>query len=510
MNEKTFKRSKLAEWCIVLVFVGFLAYLPSFFGGFIWDDEDFVYANTYVKELRIEKLFTQNAIAGRGKLSNYYRPIQESLYAGVHAVFGFAPVAYHAVNIIFHILATITAFIFLMMVTGALLPSFFTAIIFLIHPIQTESVSYISGLSDSLYVFFGFLSLIFLIRRLPGRKWYAFSIFFFLLSLLSKETGLVFLPILVGALLFLDKRFMVKKLIPYCFLTVVYVVLHFKFMNELNMALVWGNSAYAHSMFVRLLTFSGTQLLSYSLFVFPKSLFMEHDYSIVIINNIVSWQVILFILINIAILLLLYRSYKKNKVFRLHMFFFTSYYFALFPYMGFVLINGIYYEHFLYLPILFFFALILYVPLKNYRVIYIGVLISFCVGLIVRSYIRQFEWIDAVRFYRQTLSHAQKSIQIRNGLAMELVSRGQTQEGVNEYIKAIEIDPTIPNLYHNLANVYLERGDTKTATQYYRRAIAVDPTFYYSYVELLQIYKNTNDMVNYKEILTKYQTVSVR
>ena len=63
----TYLMHRIKELAIILIIIGFLAYLPSFFGGFVWDDEDFVYANTYVKEFQINKFWSENAIAGRGK-----------------------------------------------------------------------------------------------------------------------------------------------------------------------------------------------------------------------------------------------------------------------------------------------------------------------------------------------------------------------------------------------------------------------------------------------------------
>ena len=60
---------RIKEYIVILVLVGFFAYLPSLFGTFILDDEDFVYANTYVQNMQLDKFWTENAIAGREKIS---------------------------------------------------------------------------------------------------------------------------------------------------------------------------------------------------------------------------------------------------------------------------------------------------------------------------------------------------------------------------------------------------------------------------------------------------------
>ena len=121
---------RLKELAVILIIIGFLAYLPSLFGGFVWDDEDFVYANTYVKEFQINKFWSENAIAGRGKNSNYYRPIQFSMYALIYKIAGPNPFVFHAVGIALHIAAAVLVLIVITIITDTTIISFFTALFF--------------------------------------------------------------------------------------------------------------------------------------------------------------------------------------------------------------------------------------------------------------------------------------------------------------------------------------------------------------------------------------------
>jgi len=145
---------KTKELVIILVLIGLLAYLPSLFGGFLGDDEDFVTKNAYVKELRISRFFTENAIAGAGKTSNYYRPLQFSLYSLLYRLAGPSPVLFHSASLLLHTAAAILAFLWLLRITGKRRFAFLASLLFLLHPVQTESVSYISGISDPLYAAF--------------------------------------------------------------------------------------------------------------------------------------------------------------------------------------------------------------------------------------------------------------------------------------------------------------------------------------------------------------------
>ena len=504
---------------LILFFVGFLLYIPSLFGTFVWDDEDFVYANQYVKDFRVDKFFTESVTAGRGKLSNYFRPVQAFVYATVHLFFGFTPFWFHLTSILVHIAAAITIFYFLILLTKVRGPSFIVALLFLVHPVQTEAVSYISGLSDSLYVLFGFLCLIFIIRAKRTETTvqnYLVSYSFFLLCLLSKETGIIFLG-LVLLLVFLpslekslEKKASLKEaflnsknyrfILPYFVITVTYLLFHFNKINAVNMKAAWGESSpYVNSVSIRLASFIQNLPTYFSLLVFPKDLFMERDYTIKIANNYLP-QILIFLGLNLGFVGLLSRIIKKTGDRFGLLFFYFAFWISFIPYSGLVLINGIFYEHFLYLPLVWFFAFWIFISALALRqrnsktitrisVIALGAII---IGLSLRNIARQMEWNDSVRFYEQTRKHAPGSIRIINGLGMAYSERGNLNKAIQIYSDGIKRFVNVPNLYHNLANAYLTLGDDTNAEKYYLKALEVDPNFYFSVQSLAQLYSLTN------------------
>lgn len=496
---------------LILLVVGFLLYLPSLFGPFLWDDEDFVYANQYVKEFRIDKFFTDSQTAGRGKLSNYYRPIPQIAYATTHAIFGFNPFWFHLLNVAVHIGAACAIFYFFKLLLGEQGARFqfsraqpdpaeggsrarenesssrialLISLVFLIHPVQTEAVSYISGLSDPLFVLFGFLSLIFFLKN---KIWWSLS--FFALCLLSKETGLVFLPLIV----LLNP----KRSIPSLLTAICYLWYHFTFINSFDIKAAWGNNPYANSIIVRLLTFIQNLFLYVQLLIFPKDLFMERDFTIPIQTNFLNVYFLVFILFNSIFFFLI----RKSKIL---LFCFFAFYISFIPYMGIVLINGIFYEHFLYLPLVFFFAF--WIILATHARTLLAkavpktqfgnrpallVLLVLLVLLSLRTLSREFDWNDSIRFYSQTLKHAPKSIRIINGLGMAYAEKGDFDSALRQYSFGIRVNPKVPNLYHNLANIYAAEGKIDLAEKNYLKALEVDPNFFYSKqaLDLLKRYR---------------------
>ncbi len=471
---------------VLIALVGFLLYFPSLFGPFLWDDEDFVYANKYVESFQIDKFFTECATCGRGKLSNYFRPVPEIIYATTHTSFGFNPFWFHFVNILVHIGAAMAVFAFfknlLERQVASQLGAFLISLFFLVHPVQTEAVSYISGLSDPLFVLFGLLALIYF----PKPK----SLLFFALSLLSKESGLVFLP-----LLFLLHPS--KKIWPYFLMATIYLWFHFTQINQFNVAAAWGNNLYRQSIVVRLLTFVKNLYTYIGLLLFPKDLFMERDYSIQIQTQILNPSLILSLVLFPTIFYLV----RKSKTLA---FCFLAFFISFLPYTGLVLINGIFYEHFLYLPLVFFFGFLVFTlsPFLHRRFIALAI-VTALILLGLRNVARQFDWSEPVRFYSQTLVHAPQSLRIINGLGIAYADRGDLSNAIKTYQQGIALNPKVPNLYHNLANAYLASGELKLAEENYLKAIEVDENFFFSYQALVSLYRQTGQEDKATRIMTK-------
>lgn len=127
-----------------------------------------------------------------------------------YAVGGLDVFGFHAVNTAIHIINSSLVF-FLLLSTFALLGfatararfiSFFSALIFALHPVQTQAVTYIVQRMESLSAMFFLLSLLLFVRgslsTAPGRRWfyYALTGACYVLSFYSKETAIT-LPAVV-------------------------------------------------------------------------------------------------------------------------------------------------------------------------------------------------------------------------------------------------------------------------------------------------------------------------
>ncbi len=148
------------------------------------------------------------------------------------------PVVFHMANVLLHGMTAVMVFWLLMSVferrtklpaeaeTQAgrdVLPAFFGALVFALHPVQVETVGWVSGTKDLLC---GLLSVIALLMYVRSRYW--MGMLFFVLAMLSKPTAVV-LPLMAGVIgvLLLDRplRRTVIVLIPWGLLMIPCMVL---------------------------------------------------------------------------------------------------------------------------------------------------------------------------------------------------------------------------------------------------------------------------------------------
>jgi tetratricopeptide (TPR) repeat protein len=173
---------------VVAVYWGTLSH------GFIWDDDLHVYTNPrIIGPQGIWEIWTTAA-------ANYFPLVLTNFWAQ-HALWGLAPAGYHAVTIACHALGAVLLWrvLLALRVPGAWLG----AALWALHPVQVESVAWISELKNTQSGIFFLLSILFFVRWLdsgPGAgpgKLYAGALLAALLALLSKPST-VTLPVVLA------------------------------------------------------------------------------------------------------------------------------------------------------------------------------------------------------------------------------------------------------------------------------------------------------------------------
>lgn len=175
--------------CLVVVTLG--AYLGAFRGDFQYDDFSAILNNPHLERW---STFV-------GHLDHMVRPVLHGSFFVDRFLYGNNPAGYHLLNLLLHLGSGLLLYgVLCHAVTEETkhIP-FWTAMVFLTHPICTETITYISGRASGLMAFWYLLALFLYIReseephgRLNGRFYRAGALFCFVLSVASKEPAVTF------------------------------------------------------------------------------------------------------------------------------------------------------------------------------------------------------------------------------------------------------------------------------------------------------------------------------
>lgn len=205
---------------LLIAFLAVLIYLPCLDNSFVnWDDPDYVYENIHIRSLDskfLKWMFTTF------RMQNWH-PMTWLSHGIDYAMWGLNPTGHHLTSVILHALNTFLVVIIAMRLltevslkrSVSLLPNQYdkellftasvTGLLFALHPIHVESVAWVSERKDVLFAFFSLLSILSYLSYTSSVQkkkalLYILSQLFFILALMSKPMA-VTLP---GVLLILD------------------------------------------------------------------------------------------------------------------------------------------------------------------------------------------------------------------------------------------------------------------------------------------------------------------
>lgn len=526
MEQPHLLKKPFSNYLVVLLFIiiGFLLYVNTFLNQMFWDDDDFVLNNQFIKNWRyFSKLFSENVIAGASLLSNYWRPILLSVFSLEWHLWQEWVPGYHFINTSFHIADAILLFFILFYIFKNRWLAIFTALVFLVHPLQTEAVTYVSGLGDSLSVFFIFLGFLFYLKfRISGKLLFKSGLYFlsllmYILALMSKETAIIMPALLLIAdfffcgqdekISFRDKLKKIGKAIwPFFVLAGIYILLRATILNFINTFNLYNEeNIFTSNFYVRLFTFFRILTVYFGLLFWPFNLHMERSVEIATSLNSVSVIFGGFIFLGLLIL-----AFTKFKRFPILSFGILWFFIGLAPTSNLLIpINGLLYEHWLYLPLIGIFLILIWLgqflgKRYNLQKILLGISIIFLIFFSFLTIDRNKDWRDPITFYNQTLKYAPNSYRIINNLGMAYNEKGDYEQAEKTYQKAINLDPANSVAYHNLGNTYQKTGKINLAIENFKTAILLNPKFIFSYNALVKLYLENKNYQEARKVLENY------
>jgi len=222
LKQVVFKKLNNFLLVVFLILVTALVYLPSLKNDFVWDDYYVIVVNSFIKSWKnFSLIFTPNYFTpiqeldslrietGSGEVT--YRPVVTISYFLDYGVWKLNPFGYHFTSLLLHLANVGLLFLLIQFLLKNRYLAFLSALIFALHPVNTEAVDVISFREDLLVFLFLISSFILFIKKdyskgIKKNLASVSSVGLFLCALFSKENALVF-----PMLLFLYDFFFVFK-----------------------------------------------------------------------------------------------------------------------------------------------------------------------------------------------------------------------------------------------------------------------------------------------------------
>lgn len=480
---------------LILTTLVLLSYINCLNNAFLSDDLPSIVNNPYVGNLTYS--LSQNPFGF----------IRLTLYWTAFHINGLNPVFFRLINIFLH-LGNIYLLYFIISLLAQKRIAFFATAIFAIHPLLTESITWISGGGYPQYTFFFLLSFLFYILSNKNRSYFIFSIIFYFLSAVSNHAMSASIILIYPLYEFAFGNFKKNwiKTVPFILICCIFLIRIFYYLPERENTLqsVHYQERGVDNIFV-LVPIAITSYLN--LIFYPKDLTLYHS-ELALSQAAFSLSALEFI----AFIGIIIFAFKKDR----KLFFWLALFFiSLLPTLTPFRLNWVVAERYVYLgsigiivPLVIFLDKIFFK--KGLKSSFYIILTLIIMLLSVRTIIRNIDWKNEDNLWIATGKTSPSSPNTHNNLGDVYGRNGDKQAALREFQKAIEIKPNYADAYHNLANTYREIGQMDKALENYQKASRYNPNLWQSYQNMAAIYFNEKQynkaLENMQKAINAYPT----
>lgn len=469
---------------VLMGIVTFVLYYPSLYYGYIsLDDHWYIVNNPYVKDLSLRGVYNLFFV---DRTDLHYHPVAFLSYMLDYQLFGLNSVGYKAHNLLLHIACGGMIYLFLIKLTRNSFVSFFVAFIFLIHPVNMESVVWVACRRQSLFFFYFLLSCYFYLiscLRTSKRSVYFFiAVVFGIISTLAKTSGIVF-PFIFVLIYFLTKQKLSRELF-FQFLLTIPIMVFFVIVNQAADERNYLKRDFDYSLIEHFIM-AGYSYSFYwfkALIAYPLAVFYpapsEH-------LAFLPSKYYLFFLCSVIILYVMWYHFRRKQY--LHFFAITYFSICIGPTLNLMfyplgdlpmLVANRYFYH-SSLGILLYFMLHIDRFLKDkysykYSLMY---LITICFFILFRIQIPA--WENSISLFENTVYHY-PSEEFYYRLAIEYAEEGDMESAFNNIDQGDQLNTDIWinnawDYYYQRGEIYFEKGDYERALKDIKTALSKNP-----------------------------------
>jgi protein O-mannosyl-transferase len=470
--------------CLLLILFCFAVHGPVLHGRFIWDDQTLIVRNPLIKSpLLLVENFRHFLFADG--LSSHYRPIQSISFLLDYFLWKNNTLGFHLTNVLLHLGSAILLYFLLRRLLPRLRSpsswrpreSFQTAtalliaLVWVVHPVHSAAVDYISGRADSLAFLFATGGWLLFLRGSESPRRSTRCILYFVaaisgeLALLSREIALIWFVLFAGYLGFLARTLTRQQRLRalLCCLGLAGVYLSLRQLPELRSGPMPHSSWSLDTRVMLMLRAMGDYA---RLMFWPANLHMERT----VFGNGCSANAgeLNALAFGGAALLVAFGCgcWRPGRGRALRILGATWFLLAILPVSNLVELNATVAEHWLYLPsvgfLLFLAGCVAELNDRHQRFAVVFV----CAGIFAasgRGFVRSGDWADPETFYRRTLAAGGNSIRLRTNLVQILFQRGDRELAKTEYRTMLAETPDYPAARAGLAQILAAEGKTSEA-----------------------------------------------
>ncbi len=456
-----------------------------------WDDNVYVTDNPLIHSFSWDNL--------KEILSTFYKNDYRfiTVLLSFMAEYHFAaldPFLYHLDNLIIHILNTLLVFCLLWKLTGRLTASLVASLFFGVHPLQVETVAWVSERKGLLSGFFYLQSVILYLLYMEkpsgdggggggGKGLYSLSVATFLLALLSKLTS-VTLPAVLLLCDYLRGRPItlrsLKDKLPFFFLSGVFAVdtlFMYKDMNQLGSLIPLSASQNMLVTVRNLITYISKTLLPVNL-----SVIYPHSEQV----SLLAAEFFIPVILLIIIIAVVFLTRKRTRLLVFSFLFFVVTLSPVIKIIPFASGGSTIADRYMYLPSIGLFLLVgtafhhFYLWCREgegngRRAAAVVILALLVLTSSVLSMRRAEVWAGSVSLWQSVTEtnplHARAYMSLANSYSEE----GLLEDAIVNHKRAISIDPELADAHLNLANTYYKLDRLEEAIKEYIASAQLKP-----------------------------------
>src|SRR5260221_180842 len=510
---------RLRTYLLIIFFIGIALFARGLPNEFVGDDELQILQNTKVHSIANLPAFfsgsTYETAGGTAITGIFYRPVMMTIFSLLYSIGGPNPLLFHFTQVLLHILVTMCLFFFLCEFFPDI-GAFLLSLIILVHPANSEAVLYSANLQEVLFLLFGMLALLLVQKNAPysvslrkeKTSWHIWCIpMLLLLSLFSKESGILFLVIVpLYGLIFDKKRFrflLTGSAITFgVYLFFRYVIAHMYGANT-SLAPIANLHVLQRLMHIPIII-----LYYVMLFFYPVELLVFQYWTISTISLGNFWLP-LFIDIGFFTLLIVgymwtAKQYPAHK--KIYLFFALWFVIGLGFHLQILPLDVTVADRWFYFPIVGLLGLLGVVASQlqlakrtKIQVVGIGTISILLLLLSLRTYTRIADWHNDLTLFGHD-SSTQSNYILDNSYGAALIQDGQFEKAKKYVITSMRKHPYTANI-NNMAIIFVSEGNISKAKEYFQKAIGTGQTYslYENYANFLLYYDSPNSALEFSQ-----------